>query len=92
MFPATPFVRVLAIAIAGATVLAVACSSEAPASQNATATPRPAVQPTATPIAARATPGPLNPFVLPRARGEVYSLADVIGKQPVSVVFYRGFF
>ena len=73
-------------------VLSVACSSEAPAGQSPSTTARPASQPTATPAVARATPGPLTPFVLPRAGGDVLSLADIVGKQPVSVVFYRGFF
>jgi hypothetical protein len=46
------------------------------------------------------TPGPLKPFTLPRAGGGVpdlskggeLALSDYLGKQPVTVVFYRGFF
>jgi hypothetical protein len=73
-----------------------ACSaSDAPAATAApSATARPATRATATPSlgAIGATPGPLSPFTLPRAGGGQLALSDYIGRQPVSVVFYRGFF
>ncbi len=85
---------VLAIGVAA---LSACASNEAPAAtatRAATATPRPAAQPTPTPGLGGigATPGPLAPFTLPKAGGGEIALADYIGMQPVSIVFYRGFF
>jgi hypothetical protein len=98
--------RVLLAAAALLATLAAACGvSDAPAATSTAPVPSPATQPTR-PVpprlspASAPTPGPLRPFTLPRAEGGVPSLskggelalADYLGKQPVSVVFYRGFF
>jgi hypothetical protein len=86
--------------------LAAACgASDAPAATSTAPAPSPSAQPTrpAQPglgPASAPTPGPLRPFTLPRAGSGAQSLSndgalalsDYLGKQPVSVVFYRGFF
>jgi hypothetical protein len=72
---------------------AVACGSSDQSTATQPPASRPASQPTATRVATAApTPGPLKPFTLPRAGGGELSLADYLGRQPVNVVFYRGFF
>ncbi len=76
-----------------AMALTVACGAATPA---ATPTRQPAAQPTRPSVPSlgpqTATPGPLKPFELPQAGGGTYRLADRLGKQPLDVVFYRGFF
>lgn len=70
----------------GAVLFAAACGGDA----------RPARSPTPLPVAPTATtvptPGPLRPFTLPRAGGGTFALSDYLGKQPLNVVVYRGFF
>lgn len=96
---------VLGAAALLATVAAACGASDAPAATSTAPVPSPAAQPTR-PVpprlspASAPTPGPLRPFTLPRAGGGGLSLskdgelalADYLGKKPVSVVFYRGFF
>ena len=81
--------------IAALVLLTASCASEAPA---ASPTPTPPTAATARPGSPprlgpeTATPRPLVPFELPKAGGGTLKLADYLGKQPVNVVFYRGFF
>ncbi len=70
----------------GVTLLAAACDGGAQPAKSPAPLP---VAPGATPVR---TPGPLRPFTLPRAGGGTLALSDYLGKKPVDVVFYRGFF
>lgn len=86
------------VATALLATLAAACSTSSdPGAISTSPVPPPSAQPTrpapaSLGPASAPTPGPLRPFTLPRAAGGELSLADYLGKQPVSVVFYRGFF
>ena len=69
--------------------LVAGCGSGETASP-ATAT---AIPTTVTPIPSLPDPKVPSPdFTLPSAAGGVVKLSDYLGKQPVVVVFYRGFF
>jgi hypothetical protein len=86
--------RLLALTAVVALVLAAACSTAEP-TPTAIPTRAPAVQPTSPSLNdgyLPGTPGPLKPFNLPRAGGGTLSLSSYLGKQPLNIVFYRGFF
>ncbi len=94
--------RVVLPAAVLAALLLAGCSSGESSSAPKLGPTQPAVSPTFEAPAATASPGPLLPgqrpfltppsFTLPRAVGGTLSLDDYLGKGPLVVVFYRGFF
>ena len=86
-----------------AALAAVACSSDSQTSSPTQApgesTQAPAAKSTSTPTPPKTLllvqsydPAGFPEFTLPRAGGGELNSADHIGKQPVAVIFYRGYF
>lgn len=73
--------------------LVVGCGSDGGASSPVATRPSSTATPNFIPVLERPDGPVLTPdFTLPSASGEIVRLSDYRGKQPVAVVFYRGFF
>ena len=85
--------KALPILVAALIMLIVGCGSDKPVSSEISTVVLPRDNPNITSVLDRPNSEVLTPdFTLPSADGKTVGLSNYLGKQPVVVVFYRGFF